>query len=44
MDWVYLVLAFFGGVLVTLIVVYIAGKHYTKLGRAIEEFGKKPPF
>lgn len=43
MDWPYVVLAFFGGVLVTLLAVYFIGKQYTKVTRAIEEFGKRPP-
>jgi len=43
MDWVFVVLAFFGGVLVTLLMVYFTGKQYTKVTHAIEESGKKPP-
>ena len=43
MDWVYIVVAFLGGVLVTLLVVYFAAKYYGRVMRAIEEFGKRPP-
>ena len=43
MEWVYIVLAFLGGVLVAALVVYLIAKQYTKVTRAIEQFGKKPP-
>ena len=42
MDWVFVVLALFGGVLVTLLMVYFTAKYYGRATRAIEEFGKKP--
>jgi hypothetical protein len=43
MDWMLIVVAFSGGVLVTLLVVYFIGKQYTKVTRAIGESGKIPP-
>ena len=43
MDWGYIALAFSGGVLVALLAVYLIAKQYTKVTRAIEECGKKPP-
>ena len=42
MDWVYIVVAFVGGVLVALLIVYLVAKQYTKIMRAIEEMGKRP--
>jgi len=43
MDWVYIVLAFLGGVLVTLLVVYFAAKYYGRIMGAIEKLGRSPP-
>ena len=43
MDWIYIVVAFLGGILVAVLAVYVIGKQYTKVTRAIEELGKKPP-